>query len=209
MDFSKLLYLPLDIPNPPDVTEVLDTISYSDMYVDTYRNCHHIPLMDQKGNWLPLSERVPELVDWCEEHLFTWTDRARIMIITTQPGEKNPPHIDCSPEKFSTWQHKFRYVLQGRTDSLFFIHKDNTERVPQLDKPFIMSGKWPHAMHNDSDKVKYTFALGAPWEPSQHDEKYINMLQKSYNKYKNNYLEYHESNLIADYESLYEEKYLV
>lgn len=209
IDFSKLEFLPLDLPNPPDVIEKLDNIPVTDMLADKYRNCYHIPLMSANGNWLPLSDRVLEIVEWCEKYLFTWAKRSRLMVITTQPGAINPPHIDCSPNKFHTWQHKFRYVLRGRVDSLNFIHDEDVVTAPQIDKPFIMSGKWPHAMNNKYPKCKYTLALGAPWEPDEDDEDYIDILHRSYKIYKDYYLSFENKTLPKDYKSLYEAKYYV
>ena len=48
----------------------------------------------------------------------------RAMIISTPPGGKNKIHIDCSRKKFDTLQLKFRIVLHGSTDTLYFLDKD-------------------------------------------------------------------------------------
>ena len=209
IDFSKLQFLPIDMPNPPDVEDVLDTISFEEMNTDEYRNCFHIPLMDGEGEWLPVASKVPELVDWAEKHLFTWAGRGRIMIITTLPGKHNPPHIDCSPERFETWQHKFRVVLRGNVDDLSFISRSGTTSVPNINKPYMMSGKWPHEMHNTYNGIKYTFALGAPWEPEANDKSYIDMLERSYNKYKDYYMSFDNLELPENVNDLYEKKYYV
>jgi len=207
VNFSKLLYLPLDIPNPPDIASKLDSIPYEEMIEDNYRTCNHIPIMTRYGDWTELSKLVPELVDWCEENLFTWAEKSRIMIITTQPYDHNATHIDCSPGKFNTWQHKFRYVLRGNVDSLYFVSKNTYQNVTQIDKPYMMSGRWPHAMHNNLDQTKYTLALGSPWEPDNNDEKYMKVLEKSYNKYQEYYMSFEELELPEDYENLFEQKY--
>jgi hypothetical protein len=208
-DFSKLQFLPIDMPNPPDVSSGLDTIPFEDMNTDEYRNCFHIPLMDREGNWLPASDKVPELVKWCEDHLFTWAKKSRVMVITTLPGKHNPPHIDCSPERFHTWQHKFRFVLRGNVDDLSFITKKDNKPVPNVNKPYIMSGKWPHEMHNTYNGIKYTLALGAPWEPEEDDKEYIDILKRSYKKYKEYYMSFEEDELPENHNDLYERKYYV
>lgn len=208
-DFSKLQFLPIDIQNPPDVANALDTISFEEMNTDKYRNCFHIPLMDHNGSWLKAAEKVPELVDWAESHLFTWAKKGRIMIITTMPGNLNPPHIDCSPAKFDTWQHKFRVVLRGNISDLRFISNNGIKSVPNVNKPYMMSGKWPHEMMNTYQGIKYTFALGSPWEPEANDNDYMAMLEKSYNKYKDYYLSFENDELPENYNTLYEKKYYV
>ena len=209
IDFSKLQFLPIDIPNPPDVSEALDAISFEEMITDNYRNCFHIPLMDPTGNWLETSKKVPQLIQWAEDFLFTWATPSRIMIITTLPGNYNPPHIDCSPNKFETWQHKFRFVLRGNVSDLSFITDNGNRSIPNINKPYIMSGKWPHEMHNTYNGIKYTFALGAPWEPEADDKAYMDMLKQSYDKYKDYYMSFEDCNLPDNYSTLYEKKYYV
>ena len=150
---NNLLYLPLDIENPPmDYLDYLNSLDINEIYADEYRNCSHVPIMYNLNKadefiWMPWAHEMPKLKQWCEDVLFKITKmKSRIMIITTPNGEKNPPHIDCSPEMFSTPQHKFRYVFQGNVDDLVFIGQDKTAKPTPIDKPFIMSGKWPHEM---------------------------------------------------------------
>ena len=145
--------------------------------------------------------------EYLEEHIFPWSQRASVVIITTKPGDFNAPHIDCSPNKFNTLQHKFRYVLQGNVSDLEFITKEKKLRVHEINQPFIISGKWPHTMLNTTNKRKYTLALGSPWEPTLVDEKYISLLKKSYNKFKDYYISINKLKLPDNYEDLYEEKY--
>ena len=113
INFSNLIYLPVDVPNPPKgAVEFFDTIDYEDMIVDTYRTCHHIPIMDKDGTFSSEAKEVKGLVEWFENEIFTWSMPARMRIITTPPGGHNACHIDCSPDRIGTWQHKFRYVFQ-------------------------------------------------------------------------------------------------
>tara|TARA_Y100000004_G_scaffold106251_1_gene119218 strand:+ start:459 stop:1100 length:642 start_codon:yes stop_codon:yes gene_type:complete len=209
MDTSikDFLFLPLDIPNPPDITDELDKISHEEMTKDLYRNCHHIPIMrwrEGKGTWI---FDIPPLTKYLIEHVFPWSRESRVVIITTEPFEKNPPHIDCSPEMFNTIQHKFRFVFQGKTDDLAFLTQDGNLHAPNINKPFIMDGSWPHEMKNTTDKRKYTLALGHPWEPRETDLKYSNLLHKSYKKYKNDTLLSQNRKIVDNYESLYEDVY--
>ena len=62
---------------------------------------------------------------------------------------------------FKTLQHKFRYVLQGNIDDLVFMSEEGDIQLDEtINKPFIMSGKWPHYMKNNTDTTKFTFAFG-------------------------------------------------
>jgi hypothetical protein len=210
MNIEKLLYLPLDLPAPSrEVIKELDKIPYEEMSIDHYRTCYHIPIMrgnktSMKYEWV---SHLTSLHEYLEEHIFPWSQRARVVIITTKPGDLNAPHIDCSPKNFNTLQHKFRYVLQGNVSDLEFITKEKNLRVHEVDQPFIISGKWPHSMLNTTNKRKYTLALGSPWEPTLTDKKYISLLERSYNKFKDYYIAVDNLSLPDNYEELYEEKY--
>ena len=43
------------------------------MIVDTYRTCHHIPIMDKDGTFSSEAKEVKGLVDWFENEIFTWS----------------------------------------------------------------------------------------------------------------------------------------
>ena len=208
---DDLLYLPLDIENPPlDCLDYLNNLNLSEIFPDGYRNCYHVPVMYNPQDefvWMPWAHQMPNLKQWCEDVLFKITKmRSRIMIITTPDDQKNPLHIDCSPEMFTTPQHKFRYVLQGNVDDLVFVGKDKTATPKAVDKPFMMSGRWPHEMHNTSGDTKFTLALGAPWDCDPQDDDYISLLDRSHEKYSDYFLRA-DFELPDNWEDLFEEKY--
>lgn len=211
MDIERLLYLPLDIENPPtDYLDHLNNINFEKLYDDEYRQCYHVPIMyDFKpGNfsWTPYAIPYTSLREWAEDVLFPMFGKSRIMIITTPSGVTNPPHIDCDREKFyNTLQHKFRYVLQGNIDDLYFMNDTGDVQTPSgPDKPFVMSGKWPHYMTNNSNDTKFTLALGAPWDGSIEDKNYVDLLNKSYGTFGDYYLGA-DFDLPQDYETLFED----
>jgi hypothetical protein len=143
---------------------------------DEYRNTKMFPLMTKGGigragttnlqlgdfDWVEHTPKI--IVDWFEDYIFPWIgSRARVMALVTQPGVANHEHIDCSTNELNTKQHKFRVVLQGKTDTLYWLTDKGKVSAPSTDKPFIMDGGWPHGMINNTDEVKVTLALGAPW----------------------------------------------
>jgi hypothetical protein len=213
MDIEKLLYLPIEIEKPPtDFLDHLNNLKLEKLYDDEYRQCYHVPIMyDFKpGNftWTPYALPYPSLREWAEDVLLPAFGKSRIMIITTPAGITNPPHIDCDRKKFhTTLQHKFRYVLQGNIDDLYFMSNKGDVRAPHgPDKPFIMSGKWPHYMTNTSSDTKFTLALGAPWDGSIDDKAYVDLLTNSHMVNKKYYLEA-DFDLPNDYDNLFEESY--
>jgi hypothetical protein len=159
-------------------------------FYDQYRHTNMMPLMTMGGKvgesgasnfrskeefvWTPYASET--LKSWFEEHVFPWMGaRTRISVLKTQPNQKNHEHIDCSPQAFGSRQHKFRIVLQGKTDSLYFVTKYGNILLFDTEDPFLMDGSWPHGMHNYTAKEKYTIAVGAPWGGK---DSYSNMGQK-------------------------------
>lgn len=151
-------------------------------FYDDYRHTTMMPLMTMGGKigeqgasnfrskeefvWTPYASET--LKQWFEEHVFPWMGmKTRISVLKTQPGQRNYEHIDCSPRAFGTRQHKFRVILQGRTDSLYFVTKYTNITLFNTEDPFIMDGSWPHGMHNFTSEEKYTIAVGAPWTGNQ------------------------------------------
>jgi hypothetical protein len=140
---------------------------------DEYRNTLMIPLMSKGGMLASNSiagefkwnDHAPKIiVDWFDEYIFPWMGtKARVMALITQPNFPNYEHIDCDPKELNTRQHKFRIVLQGRTDTLYFITDKGNVPAPDIEGAFIMDGGWPHGMVNTTNEVKVTLALGAPW----------------------------------------------
>jgi hypothetical protein len=174
--FSSITDMP--ILDKKQAAKELLAIDKKYYFLDPYRNITMIPLMTKSGNtglvsannrinagefnWVNIAPQV--IVDWFEDIVFPWTGcRARIMALLTMPGEKNYEHIDCDPSELNTQQHKFRLVVQGKTSTLYFITKQGNIYPPEIENAFVMDGGWPHGMHNSTDEIKITLAMGAPW----------------------------------------------
>ena len=203
-DFDKIISLPLDIPPPPDISEVLD--KQTEMTEDQYRISPSIILMTPDGEWQPIAKLIPEFVEWADTHLFPWSHRSQMVVITTPAGHAMGRHIDCSPEKFNTLQHKFRYVFRGNVTDLRWITENGLVVNNHTDNPYIISGKWPHDMINTHDKTKYTLCLGSPWEPSLDDEAYVQMLERSAAKYSDNMMTFDNWILPTNWRELFNQE---
>src|SRR6056300_860289 len=117
-EVQHLLFMPLDLKRPPDIDlNYLDNLPESSFRNDLYRNCRHLPIhyINSDKEWV-FTNHYPKLNEWLEETVWPLTGPTRVVIICTYPGETNPPHIDCSPEMFSTLNHKIRYVYRGNVD---------------------------------------------------------------------------------------------
>jgi hypothetical protein len=178
MNLDHLLFAGVDLPmfdKQEATAEILKIAGNS--FWDTYRLTTMIPLMTKTGkpgyrhtsNYLPGSfqwaDYTPSiLVDWFETVGFPWLGmKTRVMALITEPNFANAEHIDCKLHEINTRQHKFRIVLQGSTDTLYFKTTKGNITVPSVETPFLMDGGWVHGMHNTATERKVTLALGAPW----------------------------------------------
>jgi hypothetical protein len=178
-DSDHLMFASVNFPllDKEKAAESILSLPDSVSFWDDYRYTKMIPLMTKQGQgsiqgasnqrlgefiWLPYAPK--EIVHWFENYVFPWAGtRARVMALITQPGVSNYEHIDCEPNELNTRQHKFRIVLQGTTDTLYFKTTAGNIPAPNVEGAFIMDGGWPHGMTNTSNEVKVTLAMGAPW----------------------------------------------
>ncbi len=156
---------------------------------DDYRSTKMIHLMSKNGrmtrndeqgdfHWTPWAPKI--IIDWFENIVFPWLGmKARIMALITQPNFSNTEHIDCQLKELNTRQHKFRIVLQGKTDTLYFKTQNGDVYAPEIEEPFIMDGGWPHGMNNFSNKPKVTLALGSPWKGKDNYDDVKVMMRRS------------------------------
>ena len=106
--------------------------------------------------------------------------KGNVTIIKTTPGEKLNHHIDSAAKEYGTTQYKFRWVINGRTDTLFFFDKNEVKHyIPNIDT-YIINGAHPHGMENIGNDIKYTLCVGAPWKPNKTFLENIKILPKKY-----------------------------
>lgn len=205
---SNILFTELKLPRINREQALLELNSVSDelWHWDKFRNTSMLPIMTKDGligrdslyylsehkadySWTPTCP--PCIRDYFEKHIFDWLrPRPRIVILKTLAGAKNNEHIDCQPFEFGTRQIKFRYVLSGQSDSLYFITTDGRVAIPQTDLPFLIDGSWPHGMHNTSTVSKITICVGAPWSGADVYPEFGKTLNKSDYHLPKNYTDY-------------------
>ena len=181
---SQMLFAELGIPviEKTKVIQWINSVPEKQWIWNAYRNCYLLPVMTKNGKiqekdfthsnlniqnfiW---AKNVPDFIKkYFEEHVFSWAKTtSRIAITCTMPEQQNPVHIDCSPKMFNVTQHKFRIVIQGCSDTLYFKTRKGKIWAPLTNKPFIIDGSWPHGMINNSKHPKYTLCFGSPWSYS-------------------------------------------
>lgn len=191
-----LLFLPLELPTLEVPYQRLFQAYRENSTPDSYRNCRHIALYTSRGSTQPglfdknglcwtetAKQKFPDIIDYIESTIWPWMQpRGRVAIICTESGAENPPHIDCAKTEFQLPQVKFRHVLHGHVEDLTFIGNGGDLEVPSTKRPFIMSGAWPHKMKNNSPGVKFTLAIGSPWQ-GQTSPEFDRLLSESAKKY--------------------------
>ena len=191
---EELLFLPLDLPELPTIDpHRVEEAKKNSFLRDDFRNCFHIPIFNTNGSssdfqkgtanslqWTPAADVLPEIKHYILNHLQWMSPMGRAVIICTPPKTENPIHLDCTTKDIHQNHIKFRAVLQGTTSSLWFWDGQQKHPVKELGrKPFLMSGKFPHGMTNDSNDYKYTLAIGSPWDANPECIELKKILEKS------------------------------
>jgi hypothetical protein len=190
VDFSR------KIDKEQAVKEILPLITDEYTFWDPYREITMIPLVTKTGavGLESISNRFdgeftwaeyapPTVVEYFENVVFPWMgQRSRLMILITKPFAANAEHIDSKIHEVGQRKHKFRIVLQGRVDTLYFKTTAGDAYVPEVEGAFLMDGTWAHGMDNTTDDIKITLALGSPWEGHETygDEVTLLMNRKDY-----------------------------
>ena len=193
-----MLFASVDLPSLDKDKATTDIMSLDESlwFWDSYRATSMLPLMTKGASigaqgannrnrqgefeWVPYAP--PSITSWFDDVVFPWMGmKSRVMALKTLPRAANHEHIDCDAHKMDTRQHKFRIVIHGRVETLYFMTKQGNVHAPDIDGPFIMDGSWPHGMDNATDDFKLTLAVGAPWDGRDHYDN-INLLlqQKDY-----------------------------
>lgn len=167
---GDLLFAKLNLPilDKQSAVKDIEDLKGKGSFWDPYRGMYLTPMMGRSKDNIESFEwfdyAPPAIVEWAEEVLFPFTqDRSRIMILHTPANTANNEHIDCNKAELNTLQHKFRIVLRGQVDTLYFMTKNGRVSPPHIEEGFIMDGGWPHGMHNTDSEPKLTLALGFPW----------------------------------------------
>jgi hypothetical protein len=180
---GNLLFAKVKIPilDKESVVKQINDLKGKGSIWDPYRGMHLTPMMGRVNgspndfDWFDYTPST--LIEWAEEVLFPFTNiRSRMAILHTPPHTANNEHIDCNSSELNTLQHKFRIVLHGQVDTLYFMTKDGHVSPPHIEEGFIMDGGWPHGMHNTSDETKLTLALGFPWQGQEHYDDRVELL---------------------------------
>lgn len=169
--------LKLDI-SPDIVKTILDEVLKvpEDMWhYNTFRGCYMLPIYNAGGKleenyqgthmvFTPAGDLCPTMKEILLNKIFPWMDPpGRVTILRTPAGVGLSTHFDVNKHEIGTRQEKFRLVLNGNIDKLWFYDEDlNKVYIPQNYNTYIMDGGHPHSLDPGSEE-KITLCIGAPW----------------------------------------------
>lgn len=154
-------------------------INESHWYHDKFRGCYILPLYNgggttgapkegvirSKGNMIftEAGKKCPTIEEIVLNRVFPFMDiNGRMSVLKTKPGDHMNVHMDSNEQSVGTRQHKFRIVLNGEINKLYFLDKSlNKVYVPDHYNTYILDGTHPHSIETGEEKI--TICIGTPW----------------------------------------------
>lgn len=180
---STFLYLPLKLHMSEDIREesikFFNSLDESLWNPNKFRNSYFLTLytreisevsnLSSKDNldlkWM-MNKTPIKLRKWLEDTIFPlFQPYGRVALIKSFPMEKMNVHVDASKDYFDQMlmEPKFRYVIDGTLDDLYFETDAGNIKVNPCSSAYIMDGAWPHYAINNSGKPRYVLGIGRPW----------------------------------------------
>lgn len=169
------------------------TVSSSFWHYNQYRGCSMLPILSSNGDLSPVSKpgqhsnlKFTNAANSCftlkkilEKKIFPFMNPiGKVTILRTNKKTALNLHIDSNKKEIGSRQHKFRFVISGKIDKLYFLDKNlNKIYVPNDYNTYVMDGSHVHALE-ESDDEKITLCIGAPWN-GQPNSLYENILKDS------------------------------
>lgn len=170
---TDLTYCPHDIEvNHDEIEKEVLSLPLSDYHYDKFRNTYILPLYNpggqigkvdpnKKGN-MKWTVNVPKI-----QKTFTPLLKelpGRLTILFTPANQPMNIHLDCKTEEVGTKQYKWRYVIKGDLNGLYFLNSKNQKVYPNRgERSYIMDGGHPHSI-DVSPRDKWTLCIGSPWK---------------------------------------------
>lgn len=163
-------------------------------YWDSFRGCSILPLINGNGTtgapngilrskgdmtYTEASYECSTTVNTIENKVFDFMDiRTRVSVLKTQSNKGLNIHIDTGKKTLETRQHKFRIVLSGEIDKLFFLDSNNQKQyVPNDYNCYVLDGTHPHSI-DPGNEEKITICFGTPWT-GNYTNTYYNLVNSS------------------------------
>jgi hypothetical protein len=182
LDFT---FCAIDIGITSEEKQILleELLSIPDEYYqsNSFRGCRILPIYNGRGvrgqrhetgdttkgefSYTDVDTFISRSKKIFEEKIFSWMEPVgRLNLLRTQPGLGLNTHLDTRADEVGTRQHKYRLVLNGNIDKLYFLDsKDNKVYVPGHYDSYILDGSHPHSLDLGTEE-KITLCIGKPWD---------------------------------------------
>ena len=161
------------------LSEVLSA-DESSWHLNEFRGCKMLPVYNSGGQLGGQSTTKSnfDIFDFTEpaqswlhtqkilkEKILPWLlPEGRVTILKTPAGHGLNVHLDSTEDEIGSLQHKFRIVLNGNIDKLYFIDAHNNKvNLPDNYNTYVLDGSHPHAL-DPGTQEKITLCIGAPWK---------------------------------------------
>jgi len=114
----------------------------------------------------------PVTQEFIKANVLPWMiPHGRVTILRTPDLYTMKTHIDCSESEIGTYQHKWRFVLKGDIEKLYFLDTDLEKNYIPAGRCYVLDGGHPHCIEK-SENEKITICVGNPWNGAQLNSEY-------------------------------------
>lgn len=153
----------------------IEALSNDYWHYDKFRNCYILsmwnpgaqsgqvdPKLQGENKFTEAALKCPKLVEWISPLLYKLN--GRLTVLKTLPSQFMNVHLDCRVDEIGTEQYKWRMVVKGNKNGLYFLNENNDRVYPNKNYPvYVMDGGHPHGIDQDDSEEKITVCIGAKW----------------------------------------------
>lgn len=194
MDENRFTFCPFRVEISSEhlsaIQQELSSVSEDAWHMNEFRNCRMLSIFNPGGHlgkvnlstkgefaFTKVANECPKLIEFISSQIFTWMlPLGRITILRTSPQQKMNVHLDCGLDEIGSDQYKWRFVISGTIDRLYFLNQHLQKVYISNDhRCYVIDGAHPHCI-DPSESEKLTLCIGSPWKGSQQNEQYRHRL---------------------------------
>lgn len=153
-------------------------------HYDKFRNCYILPLWNPSAQQDVVDPSISgpneftEAAHQCpsiKQHLspLLYKLNGRLTVLKTLPTQLMNVHLDCKKSEVGTEQYKWRMVVKGDRNSLYFLDENNQKVYPNKNySTYVMDGGHPHGIDQTDEKI--TICIGSKWRGTPMPDNLIN-----------------------------------
>jgi hypothetical protein len=153
----------------------LESLSDNYWHYDKFRNCYILPMWNPAAQqsvvdpnltgpneFTEAANQCPNIKKYLTPLLYKLN--GRLTVLKTLPTQLMNIHIDCHTSEVGTEQYKWRMVVKGNRNSLYFLDENNKKIYPNKNySTYVMDGGHLHGIDQDQYEEKITICIGSKW----------------------------------------------